>query len=291
MFLNFFSKTMLRRIFALSMSLTLCLAMVGCGGSNTTSSNGSPANQPSVSPVSQASKQVKLANGKYPVQQATYDDGQGDYRLQLLDTPPGTPSMVEITDLPMAQLTDEEVKAGQRSYLKVENEQPSLHIDKDFKIDYVHNVTETVQNPQTGQRETVVVRQESSFWSPFAGAIAGQIVGNMLFRPQYYVPPIYQPGIPMMGYGGYGSSYGQAVQQYQSRYQAPPAVERNRQVFRSTGRINSPLNGSTQIRRTGSSDRSTGSGYGSSTLRRSNQTTTPRSGSFGSGRRSSVRRR
>jgi hypothetical protein len=278
---------MLRRLLALSLALTLCLVTIGCGSPNNAANGAGQTNRP----ASTAAKSTKLpADGKYGVQQATFDDGTGDYQVMLLDTPPGTPSVLEIANLPMARLTDEEIKAGQKNYFKVEGGQPSLHIAEDFKIQYVHNVTQTVDNPQSGQRETVVVRQDSGFWSPFAGAIAGQVVGNMLFRPQYYVPPMYQPGGYMTGYGGYGSSYGQAVQQYQARYQQPPAVERNRQVFRSTGRINSPLNNSTQ-RSTGNRDRATGSGYGTSTLRRSNRTTAPRTGSFGSGRRSSAGRR
>jgi hypothetical protein len=282
---------MLRRLLAISLSVVLCLVTVGCSSSDQVA-NGT--NQDSRSTTSTASKsaQKSLADGKYGVQQATYDDGTGDYQVMLLDTSPGAPSVYEVANLPMARLTDEEVQAGQKNYLKIEGGQPSLHIAEDFKIQYVHNVTENVNNPQTGQRETVIVRQENGFWSPFAGAIAGQLVGNMLFRPQYYVPPMYQPGGYLTGFGGYGSSYGQAVQQYQTRYQAPPAVERNRQVFRSTGGINSAANN--RVRRsTGNQDRSTGSGYGTSTLQRSNRTTAPRSrsGGFGSGRRSAGRRR
>jgi hypothetical protein len=156
-------------------------------------------------------------------------------------------------------------------------------------------VTESQTNPSTGQPQTVVVRQESNFWSPFAGALAGQALGSLLFRPQYYVPPVYQPGVPLSGYGGYGSSYGQAVDRYQQRYNAPPVVERNRQVFRSTGRINAPSAGNRNVRRPAQrSDRPSGSGFGSSTLRRSNQSTPSRVSrprSFGSGRSSGARSR
>ena len=280
---------MLRRLLAISLSIALCFVTVSCSSPDVANSRTGSTNRPANSATQKKSTQLPT-DGKYGVQQATFDDGTGDYQVMLLDTPPGTPSVLEIANLPMARLTDEEVKAGQKNYFKVEGGQPSLHIAEDFKIQYVHNVTETANNAQTGQRETVVVRQDSGFWSPFAGAIAGQVVGNMLFRPQYYVPPVYQSGGYMTGFGGYGSSYGQAVQQYQARYQEPPAVERNRQVFRSTGRINAPFNNSTG-RSTGERDRASGSGYGSSTLRRSNRTVAPRSGSFGSGRRSSASRR
>ena len=154
-------------------------------------------------------------------------------------------------------------------------------------------------NPNTGRSETTVVRQESNFWSPFAGSLAGglagQAIGGMLFRPQYYMPPQFQSGGGLMsGYGGYGRTYGDAVNTYQQRYQQPPAVERNRTAFRSNGRIRSGATGSTRAKppqdMTGR-DRSTGSGFGSSNLKRGTTTPSrtqsqPRSGSFGSGRSS-----
>ena len=58
----------------------------------------------------------------------------------------------------MARLTDEEVKANEKTYFKSENGQMSLHMPEDFKIEYVHNVTQAQTNPQTGQQETVVVQ-------------------------------------------------------------------------------------------------------------------------------------
>ena len=250
----------------------------------------SAANTPSQS-SSPAVAQTRIADGTYPVQQASYNDANGAYEVALLNTKPGESSIYRATNLPLARLTDDEVKAGKKSYLKVENNQPALYLTEDFKIEYVHNVTETRSNPQTGQQETVVVRQESNFWTPFLGAVAGQAVGSLLFRPQYYVPPIYQRGVPLSGYGGYGSSYNQAVGNYRQRYNAPPAEVRNRTAFRSTGQLRSPS--STQPRisnpQPNTSDRSTGSGYGSSTLRRDSSSGStyraPSSGSFGSSSR------
>ena len=159
-------------------------------------------------------------------------------------------------------------------------------------MQYVHNVTETQTNPQTGQQETVVVRQETSFWTPFAGAvagsIAGQAIGSMLFRPQYYVPPVYQPGGVLTGYGGYGSSYDQAVDSYRSRYNAPPAAVRNRTAFRTTGVIRRSSPSGSTVRttpRTTTGNRPSGSGYGASELRPSGRSgSTQRTPSFGSGR-------
>lgn len=280
------ARSMMRKFLALSMSVALCWTTVGCGSS----SIGDPANSQANRPATTAQASQKLPDGQFSVQQATFDDGSGEYTVLLRDTPAGVNSSFRTENLKLAQLTPDEIKAGQKAYLKSENGEASLHIPEDFKIEYVHNVTENVTNPRTGQTETVVVRQEPNFWAPFAGALAGQAIGSLLFRPQYYVPPFYQPGVPLSGFGGYGASYGQAVNRYQQRYQSAPIVERNRQVFRSTGRIGSPGYNRPTVRRPAiNSDRPTGSGYGTSTLRRSNRSTPSRVGrpsGFGSGVRS-----
>jgi len=59
--------------------------------------------------------------GQYPVQQVTYDDATGEaawFCSILLHA-----SVFRSQNLQMARLTDEEIKAGQKSYLKVENGQ------------------------------------------------------------------------------------------------------------------------------------------------------------------------
>lgn len=288
--------TIVRKFTLLFLCLTLCWTTVACGGSSQTNSqvrNGNP----------RAVASTRLSDGQYPVQQVTYSDVDGEYTLFLLNTPAGTPPTSRIANLPMARLTDEEIKAGQKSYLKVENGQPSLHLTEDFKIAYEHAVTETRNNPQTGQQETAVVRRENGFWAPFAGAAAGSLVGsvagNLLFRPQYYVPPVYQPGVSVLrGYGGYGSTYAQAADHYQSRYNAPPPAVRNRTNFRTTGQIRTPSYSQptvTNSPRYNTGSRSTGSGYGSSTLRPSGRSNSsgfgsPSSSSFGSGRSSGASR-
>ncbi len=239
--------------------------------------------------------QTPIPDGEYPVQQATFDDSDGEYSLMLLNAPTAS---FKTRKLQMARLTDEQIKDGKKSYLKVENQQPSLYLTEDFKLEYVHNVSEERVNPTTGRNETTIVRQESNFWSPFAGSVAGslagQAIGSMLFRPQYYMPPQFQSGGLMSGYGGYGRTYGDAVNTYQQRYQQPPAVEQNRTAFRSNGRIRSGTTGGNTAKppqdMTGR-DRSTGSGFGSSNLKngtttRSRTQSQPRSGSFGSGRSS-----
>lgn len=275
---------MIRKITILLMSLSLCWTTFACSTPDPMQSQQNPnrTNSPAA---------TQLSQGQYPVQQATYDDINGQYTLMLLNTSPGTPSTFRTTDLQMARLTDEEMQSGKKSYLEMDNNQAVLHLTEDFKIEYVHNVTETQTNPQTGQQETVIVRQQSGFWAPFAGALAGQAVGSLLFSPRYYVPPVYQPGRVLTGFGGYGNTYGQAVDRYQSRYQAPPPAIRNSRNFRTTGSIrrNPSSTRPTTVRRapqTGT--RSTGSGYGSSKLRRSNQSSPSRANrpSFGSSSRS-----
>ncbi len=284
-------RPQLRKIVVLFMVLTLSWTAIACGEPNAdTVRSKSPTNQTQQTKT----ENTKIADGKYDVQQASFDDGDGAYTLFLLNTPPGVPAKFQTNNLKMAQLPPEETTANAQAYLQVQNGQAALHIPKDFKLEYTHNVVESAANPQTGQVETRVVRQESNFWSPFAGALAGQVVGNLLFSPRHYVPPMYQPG-GLSGYGGYGNSYGQAVDSYRQRYQAPPAVERNRTVYRATKRSNTGF-GSAPARSgsSASSQRSTGSGFGSSNLRRSSSPSSSyrrsNSSGFGSGRSSGFSR-
>jgi len=278
----------LRQVLIYAMILSLAVTTVACGGTrSSTDYNRSSGAQETI--ARESSPQNRLADGEYPVQQATYDDVSGEYTVMLLNTKPGDSSVYRSNNLQMARLTNEEVTQGKKSSLKVQNGQASLYLTEDFRIEYVHNVTENRTNPQTGQNETVVVRRESSFWTPFAGALAGQALGSLLFRPQYYFPPVYQPGIPLVGYGGYGRTYDQAISSYQTRYNTAPNVVRNQQNFRTTGRLRTP-DGQTRVGTNRSSDRSTGTGYGSNTLRRSNGTyNSNRSGGFGSSRSSRSR--
>ena len=268
---------MLRKIVILLMSLSLCWTTIGCSGAST-----SMQSQPSFNnSASVRTAPATIADGQYPVQQATYDDASGEYSLMLLNTPPGTPPVLQTEQLQMARIDESAAAKGERTYLQVDNGQPVMYLTEDFKIEYVHNVTETQTNPQTGQPQTVVVRRESNFWTPFAGALAGQAVASMLFRPQYYVPPVYSPGI-MTGYGGYGSSYSQAVNRYQERYNAPPAAVKNRRTLRTTGSLRNTA--SNKARRSSKNNsRATGSGVGSSTLRSSGKAKQfKRRSSFGS---------
>lgn len=273
------------------MVVSLSWTTVACGGNDR-------AQQQFQQPTQQTSQntQRSLPDGKYELQQASYDDVSGDYRLFLFNA---NPPVLEKDNIKMARLTPEEVENGQKSYLLVENSEYSLHLAEDFRIEYLHGVAETRTDPNTGQQERVIVRRESNFWTPFAGALAGQAIGSMLFTPQYYVPPAYQPGRSVLtGYGGYGSTYSQAVDRYQDRYQSqPPSVQNKRANVRTTGGINRSTNRNTNPRSsTSTSGRSTGSGVGSSTLQnngtRGSSTTRTRKSSgsrFGTGSRSRSR--
>ncbi|NRB07741.1 MAG: hypothetical protein HRU34_11280 [Richelia sp.] len=270
------------------LTLTLCITTVACGSDvKQTTSQTSRNNQ--TTRVSQ----TRISDGQYPVQQASYNDEDGEYTLFLLNSP--TPTYT--TDkLQMARLMDEQIKQGEKTYLKVDSGQPVLYLTEDFKIEYVHNVTENRTNPQTGQQETVIVRRESNFWTPFAGALAGQALGSLLFRPQYYVPPVYQSGTILSGYGGYGNSYNAAVDSYRQRYNNPPAAVINRTVFRKTGslrRSTSNTNVRTPTKQKAGS-RSTGSGFGSSKLKNTGKSSSVKrrnsNSNFGSNHRSNTRR-
>ena len=278
--------TILRKFTAIFLALSLCFTTVACGGETTTST-------PQARNVTRTTTNTRISDGEYPVQQASYNDADGQYTLFLLNSP--TPTF-KTNQLQMARLTDEQIKEGKNSYLQVENGQPALYLTPDFKIEYTQNVTETRTDPNTGQQRTVVVQRNNGFWAPFAGAIAGQAIGSLLFRPQYYVPPAYVPGrTSYTGFGGYGSSYDGAVNRYRERYNEPPAAVRNRTNFRTTGNVrrnnrnNSNVRRTTPSRNTGNS-RSTGSGFGSSTLKQSGKSGSvrnrPSNRSFGSGTRS-----
>jgi hypothetical protein len=282
-FLPMLDSFMFRKLIALFLGMLLCWTTLAVGESTA-------AIVPESNLIAAASA-TKLPDGRYPVQQASYNDGDGAYSLFVLNAPQ---SVFVTTDLQMARLTEAEISSGQTNYLEIASGQPVLHLSEDFKVEYIHAVTETQTNPQTNQPQTVIVRRESSFWTPFAGALAGQMVANMLFTPHYYLPPVYQPGIVLSGYGGYGNTYSQAVQQYETRYQSPPAAVKNTSQFRTTGRIrsNNTTTGKSSTPAV-SNNRPTGSGFGASNLKRSDNSSPSRlqrgSSSFGSGRSPAAR--
>lgn len=282
---------MLKRILAICLILSLSVTTVACGSSNTS-------NNINTKPTTTFTNNTNIPSnnipsGKYPVQQASFNDVDGEYTLMLLNTPAGSSPNFRTTNLQMARLTDEEIKAGEKTFVEINGNEAIMHLTEDFPIEYVHNETQTVTNPDTGRQETVIVRRESSFWSPFAGALAGQAIGNMLFTPRYYVPPVYQSGGNLTGFGGSGRTYNDAVQSYRNTYNAPPNVEKNRTSFRTTGTIKNSSNKATK-RVNSNNTKATGSGFGASNLERNNNSSgsnvrKPSQNSFGSGSRNSTR--
>lgn len=284
---------LLRKLISYSLCLSLLFLTVACGGNSSNQVNQtSSTNMASV-------RNNNLPSGKYPIQQASYDDATGEYTLMVLNTPPGSPPVYKSAEIQMARLTDEAIANGADPYLEIESDQAVMYLTEDFKIEYVHNVTETQYSPQTGQQETVVVRRESNFWTPFAGALAGQAVGNLLFSPRYYVPPVYQPGTTLSGYGGYGDTYRGAVNNYTSRYNSPPPAVKNRRTLRTSGSVKkTPTSNSTNRTpsTTTNTNKSTGGGFGSSTLNNNQKNPSVRrspssSRGFGSGTKSPSRSR
>lgn len=251
---------MLRKFFALAMAIAFGAFSIGCGAADVSASQTGQAPQAISKPA--------LPDGRYEVQQASYDDTEGSYSIALLNA---APPVLQTDDLKMARLTEEEVASGQGNYLEVTDGEAALHIDENFRLEYVRGVEETQTNPATGEQQTVIVRRESGgFWAPFAGVVAGQAIGNALFGPRYYVPPVYSPG-GMYGYGGVGSSYSQAVDGYRQRYNStPPAVQRS---VRKSGQFRNS-------NATRGNTRNTGAGIGSNKLR-STQTPKRSSSSFG----------
>ncbi|MGB5771570.1 MAG: hypothetical protein WBM32_17130, partial [Crocosphaera sp.] len=94
----------MRKFLAIFLSLTLCCTTVACSSPTATQSSSSSNNSGTVTPPNQ------VTEGRYPVQQAEYDDGDGTYTLMLLNTPPGKPPTYRTENLQMARLTPEELE-------------------------------------------------------------------------------------------------------------------------------------------------------------------------------------
>jgi hypothetical protein len=222
---------------------------------------------PPPEPAQKVQDSPPLPAGSYEIQSIAYDDADGAYRVFLVNPPPGRPPVYVATSLQMARLTDAEVAAGRKS-ARLDVDQPAppgaatagsdevapdaivagavARLPQDFAIQYTHNVVEM----QGGQ--PVVVRQESSTWSPFMSAMAGAAVGNMLFGPRYYFPPPYMGGA-MTGFGGAGATPAAAAQSYTQQHGKPPQPTKLSQ----SGYAKAPS----------SSLKSTGTGAGTSRLK------------------------
>ena len=76
---------MLRKIITVLLCLSLTFSTIACSsGPWTQVRQTSSSSKPAV-------LNSQLSDGKYPIQQATYDDVDGIYSLMLLNTPAGAP--------------------------------------------------------------------------------------------------------------------------------------------------------------------------------------------------------
>lgn len=183
-----------------------------------------PKPTPTPKPVPPRTDASTLPDGNYNVQSVSYDDASGTYRVFLLNPPAGHRPLFQASQVKMARLDDQALATGAKSRLTVENGEPVLLLTPDFQIAYTHNVTEERVNPQSGAKETVVVRQESSFWTPFMASMAGSMIANSLFTPMYVVPPAYSPG-GLAGLGGQGATPQLANEAYRQKHGSlPPAA-------------------------------------------------------------------
>lgn len=185
--------------------------------------------------TSAAREACALPPGKYGVQSVTHHSGEGVYKLYLLDTPACVAQPVALERVRLSRLATEPGKKEARLEMAT-NEDPVLQLTEDFKIDLVNAVVENGQ----------VVREESSSWLPFVAgaagaAVAGMALSSMFNRPQYYMPPPHKPGMAeVRGYGGAGSSYQGAVNNYQSTYKAPPPAAQSNGFFRRGANSTAP---------------------------------------------------
>ncbi|MEQ8756778.1 MAG: hypothetical protein RID09_25110 [Coleofasciculus sp. G1-WW12-02] len=203
-----------RKFTPVILSVALCWTTVACQDS--TNSYQSTGRQD----TNTVSSQTRLTDGKYALQQVTYNDANGQYTLFLMNS---TGAAYSTTNPQMIPLTQGELNAGEQSYLHKQNNQAVLHLSPDFQIEYMHAVTEGASN-----NEMVIVREESTYWQPFEsdGGIEIELEFN---SPRYYIPPPYRSGQVL--YSGYhASSYDQAVAKYKSNHNTPPPAVSNNQL-------------------------------------------------------------
>ncbi|NEP57616.1 MAG: hypothetical protein F6K31_11430 [Symploca sp. SIO2G7] len=304
--------TTLRKFTPVVLGLALCGTTLGCQPNTY--------QVPRQQRVNTVSTQARLANGNYPLKQATYNDANGQYSLFLFNA---TPPVFSTTNLQMMPLTAAETKTGKQSYLQMHNNQAILHLSPDFQIEYIHAVTEQINGA-----ETVIVGQESTYWEPFEDDNELEIEIDFDYhQPHYYVPPVYQQGV-ILGRGYHAPTYQEAVAKYEQNHKTkPPAVKNNQlrtsgELRKSTATTAQPTTNNKSTTTTAqpatknkstattaqpatknksttttaplsSGTKATGSGYSNSNLKKSSQTkqkskvTKKSSSSFGSSKSSS----
>ena len=294
-----------RKLTPIVLGLALCWTTVGCESNTYQSSGQQRANT--------VSTRANLGNGSYPLKQATYNDANGQYTLFLFNA---TPPVFSTSNLQMMPLTEAEIKGGQQSYLQMQNNQAILHLSQDFQIEYIHAVTQQVNGA-----ETIIVREESTYWEPFDDDNELEIeIDFDHHRPHYYVPPPYHAGT-VLTKGYYAPTYQEAVAKYEQNHKTQPPAAKNNQLRtsgvlrkstdnKSTAGKTQPITdnkstaGKTQpitdnksttttTKPSSSNTKATGSGYSSSNLKKSSKakpkssSSKKSSSSFGSSKRSS----
>jgi hypothetical protein len=246
---------------SLSLSLALSLSLLGGLGASSACSSASEQLE-QARPVDES---PPLPPGSYGVQSIAYDDADGGWRVFLLNAPPSHKALYSTANLRLARVTEADVAAGKTSArLDVDENGTTAWLPADFQVQYTHNVTE-----ERGDGRVVVVRQESTTWSPFVSAMAGAALGNMLFSPMYVYPPPYVGGA-LSGYGGYGATRTAAQSSFQQAHGKLPQPAK--------------LSQSGYAKKPSSMLKSTGSGAGSSKLSTGKPSSRPRSGfGFGGG--------
>ncbi|NER25924.1 MAG: hypothetical protein F6J96_35585 [Symploca sp. SIO1C2] len=222
--------TTLRKFTPVVLGLALCGTTLGCQPNNTYQ-------VPRQQRANTVSTQARLANGNYPLKQATYNDANGQYTLFLFNA---TPLVFSTTNLPIMPLTVAETKTGKQSYLQMQNNQAILHLSPDFQIEYIHTVTEQVNGA-----ENVIVRRESTYWEPFEDDDELEIEIDFNYhQPYYYVPPVYQQGV-ILGRGYHAPTYQEAIAKYEQNHKTQPPAVRNNQL-RTSGELRKSTAAKTQ---------------------------------------------
>jgi len=115
---------MFKKLLAICLVITLVFTTVACGSNNVRSNNTNFTNNT-------AQTINNIPSGQYPVQQATFNDVDGEYNLMLLNTPSGSRPNFMTTDLQMARLTDEEIEAGKQTYVEINGSDAVMHLTEE----------------------------------------------------------------------------------------------------------------------------------------------------------------
>ena len=129
-------------------------------------------NQQNKQVVVEEKKTCIVPDGKYPVQDATFNKTKGTYELLLLGTPSCWKQPATVSDIELGRIDESE---NEKAVLKfVGGKATNLLIAKDYTLKTVETIVENGKEKVT----------ESSSWAPFlsgaAGGLVGGVVGNVI---------------------------------------------------------------------------------------------------------------